>query len=117
MSRKSRQVLRAGGQHLDYGHVKPNPDGKLDDHGTQAPDGIHSRFLIEAHSLLGEACPIFGVAALECLNLGLHLRHLPGRAELPQGQRYSGQAHQDGEDDYGYPKVVAKNGIQHHQPI
>ena len=78
MPRKSRQVLRAGGQHLDYGHVESDPDGELNDHGAQAPNGIHPRFLVEAHGLLREACLIFGVAALECLNLGLHLRHLFG---------------------------------------
>ena len=117
MSREPGQGLRTGGQNPDDGHVKPYPYRELDDHGTKATYRIDSRFLVEAHGLLGDPCPVFGIATLDGLEPGLQFRHLLGRAELPQGQRQSSDTHQDSKDDDGQAEVMAQNGVQHHQPV
>ncbi len=117
MDGKARQRFRVGREHLDYGQIEANPYGHLDHHWPQAPYGVHSHFLVEAHGLLGKSRLILGVPFLEGLNPGLHLRHLFGGAYLSQGQRQCGQAYEDSEDNDGYAEVTAGRCIQHHQPV
>lgn len=117
MAGKARQVLRGVGQHLDDSVIQANPDGHLNHHWPQAPNRVHSHFLVKAHGLLGQARLVLGIPFLEGLKPGLQLRHLLGRAYLSQAQGQCDQAYQDGENNDGYAEVAAGHCVQHHQPI
>ena len=97
--------------------VKADPDGELDEHRPQAPQGVHAVLLVHAHGLLGEALPVLGVFGLKLLELGLEPGHGLELAALLHRQRDHYRAHDQGEDDDAEPKAVEEDAIQQHQAV
>ena len=97
--------------------VEADPDGKLDEHRPQAPQGIHALLLVEPHGLLGEALPVLGVAGLKLLELGLERGHHLELAALLDRQRDHYRAYDQGEDDDAEPEAIEEDAVQQHQAV
>ena len=101
---------------LDDGLVQTYPDGKLDDHWAKTSKRVDARLLVEAHRLLGDACAVLRVFALELLEARLQRGHLLGRVKLLHGQRKHDDTYNQREQDDGHAEV-SEQRVQEHERI
>lgn len=89
--------------------IKGDPDGKLNEHWKHAAHGIYPALLVQVGYLLAELLLVLGILLLEFLHLWRKGAHCFGGLQLLQGEGECEQAHNDGDDNYGYSKAAGED--------
>ena len=117
MARQAYETLRVGGNSLNDRLVKTNPDGKLNEHRTQAAKRVNTLFPVELHGLLRSSLPIALMLLLDLLHHGLKRAHGLDLAALLHRKRDHHEPDQQSEGNYRNTEVSEQVVVEQDQPV